>query len=237
MKTIAVIDPALYGGLNKILSFLAIDKESSDSLAINNGVLVDVVNTGFIRADLRELFAENSIEFLDPVRSTKLMSLLKGGEEFVFLDDEENNKYHITNVISSVSIPKALNSKTVTIPELNETLATLKIDDKVAGNIADAQKTLAAEKIILELKDDLSAIVGVNINDVYEYKFDTEYQGETKKYNLFNFRPIKGSEYTFNIMRKDGELWIKTIIDLDLIEVEYYEKLVEASQFNAFTLY
>jgi len=239
LKTIATVNPALYSGLAKILSFLAIGKESTDSLAIHKGILVDLINTGIIRADLTELFQENSIEFLDPNKSTKLMGLLRGGEEIIFLDDEENNQYHITNLFSTITIPKASVSKTVSAPEFDTVISQLNIDAKVVQNIFDAQKTLEAEKMILMLNPDTKEIIGVDINNNYEYLFNTEYDGEREKYNLFNFRPIKGSEYTYKIVKKNDsdDLWLALEIDLDLITVEYYEKLTTAGEFDAFSLY
>ena len=239
MEIITNINSAVYGGLTKILSFLAKDKESIDSLSINKGEIIDITNTGYIYANIKHLFGEKTIEFLDPKYSVKLMRLLKGGEEFVFIDDDDNCSYTITNITSSVSIPKSTKGvTTLKIPELDKTVATVDIETDIVSNIDEAKKTLESEKVVIELNKDNTEIIGVNINDNYEYRFNVEYKDEIKKYNVFNIMPIKGEGYTYAIMQKEGDndLWLKVTVDLTLLEVHYYEKLIPLSAFSAFSL-
>lgn len=235
MKIIAKTNSAFYGGLVKILSFLSQNKESVDCLSIRNGKITDTTDTGFIYADLSQLFGENNIDFLDPKYSVKLMKLLRGGDEFVFIDDEEKNRYVITNVISSVSIAKAATgSNSSSVPEIKEELSSIDIDPDIVNSITEAQKVLEAEKIVLELDPDTNKLVCVNIDDNYTYKFDKDWDDskEVKKFYMFNFMPIKGNGYTYKILKNGDEYWVKCVIDLTLVEVEYYEKLLQAGNFG-----
>jgi len=239
MKVIAKINSSVYGGLTKILTFLAKDKESIDSLSIHKGEIFDMTNTGFIYADIKDLFGENSIEFLDPKYSVKLMRLLKGGDEFVFIDDEDNSRYSITNITSSVSIPKSNKGVTsLKMPTFDTVVSTLDIETDIVANIDDAKKTLESEKVIIELNDTNSKIIGVNIDDNYEYRFDVDYKDDINKFSVFNIMPIKGEGYKYQLLKSSAndELWLRVIVDLTLLEVQYFEKLVPLKSFDAFSL-
>ena len=235
MKTIANINSALYAGLVKILGTLSQGKESSDIISIDEGVLTDTTVNGFLKADLSDLFGENSIDILNPAYTTKLMKLLKGGDKFYFLDDEENNKYHITNNIASISILKAATKRVIEIPDIGESKSTITLDTDIVGSVADAQKMLEAENITLHILD--NKIVALDINNDYEYKFDTVNDiSAAAKYKLYNFMPLKAQDYTYEIFEKDNEKWLKITMDLSLIEVEYYEKLTNLGAFDGFSL-
>ena len=235
MKVIATINSALYSGLVKILGTLSQGKDSSDIISINEGTLTDTTVNGFLKTDLSELFGKNSIDILNPVYTTKLMKLLKGGDEFYFLDDVENNKYHITNKIASISILKAANSRVISIPEIGEEKSSLELDSDVVNTVAEAQKMLEAEYITLHLIDD--KIVALDINNDYEYKFNTQANlSQATKYKLFDFMPLKAQEYEFKVFRNGDDVWIKNVMDLSLIEVEYFEKLSPIGEFDGFSL-
>jgi hypothetical protein len=239
MKVIATINSAIYSGLVKILSMLAQGKESIDIISIDKGELKDISEHGFVYANLKELFNENSIDILNPVYATKLMKLLKGGDQFHFLDDEENNRYHITNTIASISIPKAAEKRVYELPEIGEKLFEIELDNDTVATISEAQKMLEAEHVTLEIYD--NKIIGLNINNDYEYKLDPNIQiedkSQIKKFKIFDFMPLKAQEYIYQLYKKDNEYWIKIIMDLTLIEVEYMEKLTEIGEFDGFSLY
>jgi len=235
LKTIATINSALYSGLTKILGTLSQGKETSDIVTIDKGVLTDTTTNGFLKADLSELFDKNSIDILNPAYTTKLMKLLKGGDKFYFLDDEENNKYHITNTIASISILKASTSRVIDIPEIGELKSSIELDSDVINTIADAQKMLEAENVTLHFKDD--KLVALDINNDYEYKFVTDADlSDSVKYKLYDIMPLKAQEYKFEIYKKDNDLWLKNIMDLSLIDAEYYEKLTPVGAFDGFSL-
>ena len=235
MKIISTINSALYSGLTKILSTLSQGKESSDIISIDKGVLTDITINGFLKTDLTELFGENSIDILHPAHATKLMKLLKGGNEFHFINDEENIKYMITNSIASISIPKAAERKVVTIPEIGEKQSMIELDSDVVNTISEAKKMLEAEYITLYLAD--NKIVALDINNDYEYKFDTEADlSKSEKYKIYDFMPLKAEEYRYEIYRNGNEVWIKIIMDLSLIEVEYFENLNSVGAFDGFSL-
>ena len=239
MKVIATINSAVYSGLVKILSMLAQGKESIDIISIDNGKLKDISEHGFVYADLSELFGENSIDILNPVYATKLMKLLKGGDQFHFLDDEENNRYHITNSIASISIPKAAEKRVHEIPETGDKLFEIELDNDTVMTVSEAQKMLEAEHVTLEVYKD--KIIALNINNDYEYKLDPQAQVEDesqlKKFKVFDFMPLKAQEYKYQLCKKDDEYWLKIIMDLSLIEVEYMEKLTAMGDFDGFSLY
>lgn len=235
MKVIATINSALYSGLVKILGTLSQGKDSSDIISIDKGVLTDATTNGFLRADLSELFGENSIDVLNPAYTSKLMKLLKGGDNFHFLNDEENNKYHITNNIASISILKAASKRIIAIPDTGELKSSIVLDSDIINTIADAQKMLEAEYITLHILND--KVVSLDINDDYEYKFDTSADtSKADKYKIYDFMPLKAQEYKLDIYKNEESLWIKNTMDLSLIEAEYFEKLTPVGQFDGFTL-
>jgi len=235
MKVIATVNSALYSGLTKILGTLSQGKESSDIISIDKGILTDTTVNGFLRADLTELFGENSIDILHPAHATKLMKLLKGGNEFHFIDNEEDFKYTITNTIASISIPKAAERKVVTIPDIGEKKSMIELDSDVVATVSEAKKMLEVEYITLYLLD--NKIVALDINNDYEYKFDTEADlSKSEKYKIYDFMPLKAEEYRYEIYRNGNDVWIKIIMDLSLIEVEYFENLSSVGAFDGFSL-
>ena len=235
MKVIATINSALYSGLVKILGTLSQGKDSSDIISIDNGVLTDATVNGFLRADLSDLFDKNSIDIMNPAYTSKLMKLLKGGDKFHFLNDEENNKYHITNNIASISTLKAASKRVISIPEIGELKSSVELDSDVVNTIADAQKMLEAEYVTLHIVDD--KLVALDINNDYEYKFDSSADlSKAEKYKMYDFMPLKAQEYKLEIYKTGDSVWIKTIMDLSLIEAEYFEKLTAIGEFDGFTL-
>jgi len=235
MNVIAEINSALYTSLTKILSTLSQGKESTDIISIENGLITDTTVNGFLKADLTDLFGENSIDILNPAYTTKLMKLLKGGDKFYFLNDEEGNRYHITNNIASISISKADTKKVVQIPEIGESKSSIELDSDVVMTIADAQKMLEAEYITLYLIND--KLVALDINNDYEYKFEPDADlSSATKYKIYDFMPLKAQEYKLEIYVNGDERWIKNTMDLSLIEVEYFEKLSPVGAFDGFSL-
>jgi len=69
------------------------------------------------------------------------INLLKGGEKFIFMDDETHNQYYIANIennniVSSVKIAKsATQSSSTTLPEIGELKHTTEIDSDIIGRI------------------------------------------------------------------------------------------------------
>jgi len=238
LKNIATINPALYGGLVKVLSFLSQGKESTAVLSIKNGILDDMTNTGFVHADLTSLFGENSIDFIDPAKTSKLLKLLSGGDQFAFIDDEENNRYIVTNILSTVQIPKAMDSSNVIPPVLDTVLSSTKIDTDSVFNIDEAQKTLEADHVVLYLDND-HKVCKIGVQDTYKKNIVTgKNENELTKYQVFCFMPLKGSDYTYQIVKHSSseDIWLKTTVDLDILEITYYEKLAQAAEFDAFSL-
>lgn len=235
MKILTTINYDLYSELTKILNNISQGKESSDIISINNGVLIDATVNGFLKADLTKLFGENSIDILHPSHATKLMKLLKGGNEIYFIDDEENNKYVITNTIASISIPKAFEKKLITIPEIGEKLSTVTLGSDIVNAIFEAKKMLDAEYVTIHLID--NKIAAISINNDYEYKIDANADlNQSKKYKLYDFMPLKSQVYRYEVYKNGGDIWIKIIMNLSSIEVEYFEKLTSIGAFDGFSL-
>jgi len=242
VNNIAEIPSALYGAFTKILAFLSQGMSSNDIFFIKDGKLNTKKSAGFIYSDMSSLFNNNSIEIMDPTNAVKLLSLLKGGEKTLFLRDNSENNYIISNIaneepIRSIVLPiPDINANEVAIkPEIGNLIKEFELDTERVEDAINASKITNSSYFILNFNEDNDLLSIETSNKKYK---DIYKKGEPKlSLKLFDLMLIsKPDSYKIKLYKKDNDYWIQTISDVDLVEIEYMEKVDEISEFDAFML-
>ena len=246
MKVVGKIQSAAFGGFTKILSFLAQGTSSQDIIYIKEGKLNLVKNAGYIFCDLSIMFDDNNLEIIDPTKSIKLLSLIKGGDEVLFLKDDSNSRYLISNLVddkvsTTVSLPQPDHSVNIEVsaPEIGELKFRQELAIDFVDNIQSAIKALESQYLKLELviEDDSFDIVSISTSDDIFKQELIHTQKETKIFKIFNPFPItKPDEFYFEVHQREDELWVKTISYSGMVNIEYLEKIEEESEFDTFSL-
>jgi len=248
INVIGRINSANYGALTKILSLLTTNMGKSDIISIEEGKLSTISGGGFLYCDLSILFGENNFDIIDPQYSIKLMKLITGGDEVVFLDDDENSRYLIFNTVDdkpliTITLPKpdpSMNPK-ITKPELGELQEVLEaINPDLVNTITTAEKNLESQYFILEIdeNEDRSVVDSISTDkEVFKYTFN-ETENNTVKYKLFNPFPIPKPDAILVELYKtsNGDYWLKTTSEVGLAKIEYMEKLTPMGVFDSFSL-
>ncbi len=254
-KIIGTIKSAAYGGFTKILSLLTTNMGKSDIISIEKGKLSTIYGGGFLYCDLSVLFGENNFNIIDPQYSIKLMKLISGGDEVIFVDDEANVRYLITNLVEghpqiNINLPKpdpSLNPK-ITKPklgDLHENLESMSPD--LAVTITTAEKNLDSQYFILTVNKnpdtDKQEIISVSTDkETFKFNFKDEWKSkdgqEVERFKLFNPFPIpKPDEIEFKLFGNEaGDLWVQTISEVGLAKIEYMEKLAPMGLFDTYNL-
>jgi len=239
---IAEIPSAFYGGFVKILSFLAQGMSSQDTFFIKDGKLVSKKSAGFIYSNMQELFDENDFEILDPANAVKLLGLIKGGDKTVFLRDEDEKEYVITNMkdgepdrIVTLSIPEVHPDEVTEIPNIGEKVSELEVDVARIEDIINAQKATDSAYYLLNFDNDFKLYSIETSNKNFKDIFEKENGAELSAYKLFDLMMIsKPDSFKIEIYKNGDDIWLKTISDIGLVEIEYVEKIDKSSDFDAF---
>lgn len=246
-EVIGTIPSASYGGLTKILSLLTGNMGKSDVISIEEGKLSTVSGNGYLYCDLEVLFGSNSIDITDPQHSIKLMKLITGGDEVTFIDDDADAKYYISNLtegIPQIDItlikPDPTMNPRITRPNIGELQEVVSnIDPDLVNTITSAEKNLDSQYFILNIieGDDKFSVSNIS-TDKSEFKFNfKELGGTTTSYKLFSPFPIpKPDEIEFGLYKTEaGELWIKTVSEVGMANIEYMEKLTPMGLYDTFS--
>jgi len=242
---IGKIQSALYGGLIKILSFLSTGTTSQDIIHIREGNLNLVKNAGYIYADLSIFFDTHDLDIIDPVKNTKLLGLIKGGDEVMFIKDNANSRYLITSLVNgnpstSITLPQAENQNNlqITAPELGELKLRRELEVDLVETIQNASKAVEADYLKFELDTDFNIVSISTSDDIFKQEFVTIPDGtETKVYKIFNpFAFTKPDEFYIEFYQNGDDIWVKTISAIGMVNLEYSEKIEEVGEFDTFSL-
>jgi hypothetical protein len=242
---IGKIQSALYGGLIKILSFLSTGTTSQDIIHIREGNLNLVKNAGYIYADLSIFFDNHDLDIIDPAKNTKLLGLIKGGDEVMFIKDNVNSRYLITSLVNnnpstSITLPQAENQNNmqITAPELGELRLRRELEIDLVETIQNASKAVESDYLKFEL-DNFFNIVSISTSDdIFKQEFVTIPEGtETKVLKIFNpFAFTKPDEFYIEFYQNGEDIWVKTISAIGMVNLEYSEKIEEVGEFDTFSL-
>jgi hypothetical protein len=253
-KVIGKINSALYGGFTKILSLLSQNMGKSDIISIKNGKLSSISGGGYLFCDLEQLFGKNNFDIIDPQYSIKLMKLINGGDEVVFIDDDEQAQYHISNLINdepqiTITLPKPdyTSGSNIGYPEIGEIQCKLdNIDADLVNTITTAEKNVDSQYFIIEIHKDEETgsyeIISIATDkETFKYNFKNidDYESQNiEKYKLFNPFPVqKPDDIEFELYsNSNDDFWIKTTTEVGMAEIEYIEKLSKMNVFDSFSL-
>ncbi len=248
-QVIGTIKSSAYGGFTKIISLLTGNMGKADVIEINQGKLSTISGGGFLYCDLTMLFGENDFDIIDPQYNIKLMKLITGGDEVVFVDDDANSQYLISNLVDgepqiNITLPKPDPSlqPTITEPVLGESQEIIPdIDPDLVNTITTAEKNLDSQFFILSVyehegKKKIASIA--TDHKTFKYNFCNPGELELTEYKLFNPFPIpKPDEIDFELFESpSNELWVKTTSEVGMASVEYMEKLAAMGIFDSFSL-
>jgi hypothetical protein len=254
-KVIGTIKSSSYGGFTKIISLLTGNMGKSDIISIEEGKLSTISGGGFLYCDLSMLFGENNFDIIDPQYSIKLLKLISGGDQVVFIDDDFNSRYLISNLVDgnpqiNIKLPKpdpSMNPK-ITKPNLGELQEEVhNIDPDLVNTITSAEKNLESQYFILEISEDpdsgKSQIISISTDqETFKFNFKDSWKAEDgqepQKFKLFNPFPIpKPDDIKFQLYKSEaGELWVKTESEVGMAKIDYMEKLTPMGLFDSFSL-
>lgn len=247
-SVIGRIKSSAYGGFTKILSTLTTGMSKSDVIIIEKGKLNSISGGGFLYCDLSMLFGENNFEIIDPQYNIKVLRLVTGGDEVVFLNDAANSKYLVSNHVDNnpqitvaLAQPNPTTTPKITKPRLGEKVETLILEPEVVSTLQAAAKNLDSQFFILNIfstEDKKLEIKSISTdNKIFNYDFKNV-DNEVTAYKLFNPFPIvKPETLKFELFQNEaGEIWIKTISAIGLANIEYMEKITPMGEFDIFSL-
>jgi len=241
---IGKIQSALYGGLIKILSFLSAGTTSQDIIHIREGNLNLVKNAGYIYADLSIFFDAHDLDIIDPVKNTKLLGLIKGGDDVLFVKDNTNSRYLITSLVNnvpstSITLPQAETQSGLQIsaPELGELKLRRELEIDLVETIQNASKAVESNYLKFELDSKFNIMSISTSDDIFKQEFGVVADGETKVYKIFNpFAFTKPDEFYIEFYQNGDDVWVKTISAIGMVNLEYSEKIEEVGEFDTFAL-
>lgn len=248
LTVIGRIKSSAYGGFTKILATLTTGMSKSDVISIEAGKLNSISGGGFLYSDMSMLFGENNFDIIDPQYSIKLLRLVTGGDEVVFVNDKANSRYLISNLVDgnpqitvALSQPDPSSSPRITKPQLGERVETMTLEPEVVTTLQTAAKNLDSQFFILNIISDGidgMAIASISTDkETFNYDFkNTDVQATA--YKLFNPLPIaKPETLQFELFKTEsGELWVKTISVVGIANIEYMEKITPMGEFDTFSL-
>lgn len=240
---IGKIQSALYGGLIKILSFLSTGTTSQDIIHIREGNLNLVKNAGYIYADLSIFFENHDLDIIDPAKNTKLLGLIKGGDEVMFIKDDANSRYLITSLVNnipstSITLPQAENQNNlqITAPELGTLKIRRELEIDMVETIQNASKAVESNYLKFELDNNFNIVSISTSDDIFKQDFAPAQTG-TKDYKIFNpFAFTKPDEFYIEFYQNGDDVWVKTISAIGMVNLEYSEKIEEVGEFDTFAL-
>jgi len=247
LQVIGNLKSAMFGGFVKILGFLSQGTGSQDIIYIKEGKLNLVKNAGFLFCDLSIMFDKNDFEIIDPSKSIKLLNLIKGGDEVLFVKDDVNQRYIVSNLIegnvsTSITLPQPDRSITqeVSKPEIGTLKFRREIENDVVDNIQNAVKTLESQYLKIKLQDNVLISVQTS-DDIFEHTFQQPDPNKEapKVYRVFNPFPITKADEVYLEIHQDEEndkLWIKTLNSIGMVTVEYIEPIETMGEFDALML-
>ena len=241
-EVIAEIPSAMYGAFVKILSFLSSGMGTEDIFFIKNGKLNAKKSAGFLYSDMSSLFNENDFEIQDPANAVKLLSLIKGGENVVFVKDVENKEYVISSITEgepqrmvSLNIPEVPIEDQVQKPEIGELIKEFEIDVSRVEDLINASKITESYYYILNFDNNFNLVSVETSNNKFKDIFSKN-QIE-HQYKLFDLMLVsKPDTYKLQVWKNNNDYFIKAISDIDLVEIEYIEKIDKLSEFDSFSL-
>jgi hypothetical protein len=241
---IAEVPSALYGGFVKILSFLAQGMSTQDMFFIKEGKLVSKKSAGFIYSDMTDLFETNDFEIQDPNNVVKLLNLIKGGDKIAFVKNSESQEYVISNIkdgepdrIITLPIPDVHPDEIITKPDIGNMVSEIEIDVARIEDIINAQKVTDSSYFNLKFDDQFKLYSIETSNGNFKDIFEKDNGVETKTYKLFDLMMIsKPDTFKIRVYKNNNDIWLQTVSDIGLVEIEYMEKIDELSEFDSFSL-
>ena len=240
------VKSSVFGGLVKVLSLLSSGMSSQDILSIKEGKLSTIKGGGFIYSDLSILFDKNDLEIIDPQKSLKLLNLIKGGEEVIFVKDDDYNRYIVSNINKgkpqttiSLPIPEESSKPNLKIPEIGVLKTSIEIDPDIIDTINNSRKIIEAPYFKVKLDEEFNIISISTSDDVFKHIFvnEDDIKGETKEYKLFDVLPVtKPNEFSIEIHQNQDQVWVKSISDIGMIQIEYIENIQELNEFDTFSI-
>jgi len=242
-SNIGMIQSSLYGGFIKILSFLSAGTTSQDVIHIREGKLNLVKNAGYIYADLSIFFENHDLDIVDPSKNIKLLSLIKGGDNVLFVKDNANSRYLITSLVdnnpsTSITLPQAETQGTMTIgaPGLGELRNRNEVSLDFVDTIQNASKAVESDYLKFEIDSNFNIISISTSDDIFKQEF-MKTEEETKIYKIFNpFAFSKPDEFYLEFYQNGDDIWIKTVSTIGMVNLEYSEKIEEVGEFDTFAL-
>ncbi len=248
LQVIGRIKSSAYGGFTKILATLTAGMSKSDIISIENGQLNSISGGGYLYSDMSMLFGKNNFDIIDPQHSIKLLRLITGGDEVIFVNDRAESKYLISNLVDDIpqitvalAQPDPSTSPKITKPTLGDKVEFMVLEPEVVNTLQTAAKNLESQFFIInifEKEDGSLEIASVSTDkETFNYDFKSA-EHKTTAYKLFNPFPIaKPESLQFELWKNEAnELWVKTISAIGIANIEYTEKITPMGDFDTFAL-
>jgi len=246
-RIIGRIKSSAYGGFTKILATLSANMAKTDIISIENGKLSSISGGGFLYSDMSTLFGENNFDIIDPKFNIKMLRLVTGGDEVVFVQDNTQHRYLISSLVDGVPKdtvalpqPDQTTAPRITRPNLGQKIYSFEVHPEVVAVIQTSEKNAESQFFILDIVENEGAFKINSIStdkETFKHTFNS-FEGEVTQYKVFNPFPIaKIEELSFELWKNESnEFWIKTVSMVGIASIEYSEKISPMGDFDTFSL-
>jgi len=238
---ICKISPGKFDAFVKILSIL----NEKNVIIINNSNICQSINNGsaIVTANLSNLIdsANNaiSLHILNPKKYLKYFKNIKGEADIHFIDDQNNQRYIVTNGDMSIYLPKQIEAleQDATPPDLTSAIPigqTIEIDKEVRSIIT----TMASDSANIDLLMQGNQLKAIYIPETAVYSFKDYIKDQIDDTNAdlklrsYSFLQVPGDSYKVSIGQIGDGLWSLTFVNTGLVTISVMESLSPVSDDN-----
>ena len=227
--------PAKFDMFVKVLSLF--DK-SSDSIKITQSQVVQKYSAAVINADMSTLFDDQEVdlEIIQPKKYTKLFKQFRNASNIDIIQDDDNNRYIITNGEIKVFLPKQVttDSDDTMMPDFDGCVGLW--DIKIDKETSRLLNGLSSDVNFIEYLIQDNKLKGLHVPDTAIFLFG-DYLKDPKAKTLDEtnsevtlrtgvFLPIVADDYNISIGKlKNEEYFSITECNTGLIKINVIEKL------------
>jgi hypothetical protein len=225
-KIVAVISPANYDNMIKILQVLTKEK-SDDAIIIRQSTITQSQSDCIIEANMASVLKNKSGELVDldiinPKKYIKLLEQFKSQDDIYFIDDKENSRFIVTNGEVRLFLPKQDTNITNQIAQNfdmsnAQSICAFEVDKDIRRII----KNLAKDQDYIDFLLQDNVVKAIHIPDTAVYTFPS-FKNDEKAQKLdetnadlalrsSNFLPVEADNYSVYIITLEKDKYASVV--------------------------
>lgn len=225
-KIVAVISPANYDNMIKILQVLTKEK-SDDAIIIRQSTITQSQSDCIIEANMASVLKNKNGELVDldiinPKKYIKLLEQFKSQDDIYFIDDKENSRFIVTNGEVRLFLPKQDTNITNQIAQNfdmsnAQSICAFEVDKDIRRII----KNLAKDQDYIDFLLQDNIVKAIHIPDTAVYTFPS-FKNDEKAQKLdetnadlalrsSNFLPVEADNYSVYIITLEKDKYASVV--------------------------